>query len=143
MPTDATSLQSERCAGRDQQEPTWHYTIIRPSPWTHMPHASLAVGVIDALLRGVAQVMLQNNPMTGLLFVVGIFLNSYEYGLTALLGLVVATLAAYLLGADQTLIRDGLFGFNGVLTGITLSVFLQWDCTSRSTSFWVQSSRRS
>jgi len=45
--------------------------------------------------------------------------------LTALLGLLVATLAAYLLGADRTLIGNGLFGFNGVLTGITLSVFLQ------------------
>jgi urea transporter len=92
-----------------------------------MPKVKPAVGVIDTLLRGVGQVMLQNNPMTGLLFLVGIFLNSHEYGLTALLGLVVATLAAYLLGADQTLIRNGLFGFNGVLTGITLSVFLQWD----------------
>ena len=47
--------------------------------------------------------------------------------MTALLGLVVATFAAYLLGADRTLIRNGLFGFNGVLTGIALSVFLQWD----------------
>lgn len=90
-----------------------------------MPKVKAAVGVIDTLLRGVGQVMLQNNPMTGLLFLVGIFLNSHEYGLTALLELVVATLAAYLLGADQTLIRNGRFGFNGVLTGITLSVFLQ------------------
>jgi hypothetical protein len=86
-----------------------------------------AVGAIDILLRGVGQVMFQNNPITGLLFLVGIFINSYEYGLTALLGLVVATFAAYLLGADRTLIRNGLFGFNGVLTGIALSVFLQWD----------------
>jgi urea transporter len=86
-----------------------------------------AVGAIDALLRGVGQVMLQNNPITGLLFLVGIFINSYIDGLTALLGLVVATLAAYVLGADRTLVRNGLFGFNGVLTGIALSVFLQWD----------------
>jgi urea transporter len=92
-----------------------------------MPNVKPAVGVIDTLLRGVGQVMLQNNPITGLLFLVGIFLNSYEHGLTALLGLVVATLAAYLLGTDQTLISNGLCGFNGVLTGITLSVFLQWD----------------
>src|SRR5262245_18917130 len=86
-----------------------------------------AVLVIDTLLRGIGQVMLQNNPISGLLFLVGIFINSYKCGLTALLGLVVATLAAYLLGADGALIRNGLFGFNGVLTGIALSVFLQWD----------------
>jgi hypothetical protein len=48
------------------------------------------------------------------------FINSCKYGLTALLGLVVATFAAYLLGADGTLIRNGLLGFNGVLTGIAL-----------------------
>ena len=90
-----------------------------------MPHVNPTVGVIDTLLRSVGQVMRQNDPMTGLLFLVGIFLNSYESGLTALLGLAIVTLVAYLLGADRTLIRDGLFGFNGVLTGITLSVFLQ------------------
>jgi urea transporter len=86
-----------------------------------------AVGVIDTLLRGVGQVMFQNNSTSGLLFLVGIFINSYKYGLTALLGLIVATFAAYLLGADRMLIRNGVFGFNGVLTGIALSVFLQWD----------------
>jgi len=86
-----------------------------------------AVRVIDTLMRGIGQVMFQNNPITGLLFLVGIFINSYKCGLTALLGLVVATLAASLLGAEETLIRNGLFGFNGVLTGIALSVFLQWD----------------
>jgi urea transporter len=35
-----------------------------------MPHVNPAVGVTDTLLRGVGQVMLQNNPMTGLLFLV-------------------------------------------------------------------------
>jgi urea transporter len=90
-------------------------------------HVNRSVGVIDTLLRGIGQVMFQNNPITGLLFLVGIFINSYKYGLTALLGLVVATLTAHLLGADEMLIRNGLFGFNGVLTGIALSVFLEWN----------------
>src|ERR687891_825461 len=100
---------------------------VTASAWTRMAQVKPAVAVIDTLLRGVGQVMFQNNPITGLLFLVGIFIKSYNYGLTALLGLVVATFAAYLLGADRTLIRNGLFGFNGVLTGIALSVFLQWD----------------
>lgn len=52
-----------------------------------------AVEVIDPLLRSVGQVMFQNNSMSGLLFLVGIFINSYQYGLTALLGLIVATFA--------------------------------------------------
>jgi hypothetical protein len=39
-----------------------HYTITWPSAWSHMPKVKAAVGVIDTLLRGVGQVMLQNNP---------------------------------------------------------------------------------
>lgn len=55
-----------------------------------MAHTNQRVEVINALLRGVGQVMFQNSSTTGLLFLVGIFLNSYECGLTALLGLVAA-----------------------------------------------------
>ena len=78
-------------------------------------HLSPAIAVIDSLLRGTGQVMFQNNPITGLPLPVGICINSYKGGSTALLGLVVATLAAHLLGAEHTLIHNGLFGFNGVL----------------------------
>src|SRR5215813_3606232 len=100
---------------------------LTASTLIHRAHMNPAIEVVGSLLRGVGQVMFQNNPITGLLFLVGIFINSYEYGLSALLGLVVATPAAYLLGADRTLIRNGLFGFNGVLIGIALSVFVQWN----------------
>jgi urea transporter len=86
-----------------------------------------AVGVVDTLLRGTGQVMFQNNPLTGLLFVVGIFVNSFKFGGVALLGVAASTLAAYLLGADRGLIRNGLFGFNGVLVGIGLAFFLEFD----------------
>jgi urea transporter len=95
--------------------------------WARMAQSNPAVGVVDTLLRGVGQVMFQNNPLTGLLFVVGIFVNSLKFGGAALLGVAASTLAAHLLGADRTLIRNGLFGFNGVLVGIGLAFFLEFD----------------
>jgi urea transporter len=95
--------------------------------WARMAQSNPAVGVVDTLLRGVGQVMFQNNPLTGLLFVVGIFVNSFKFGGTGLLGLAASTLAAHLLGADRTLIRNGLFGFNGMLVGIGLAFFLEFD----------------
>jgi urea transporter len=95
--------------------------------WATMAQRNPAAGVVDTLLRGVGQVMFQNNPLTGLLFLVGIFVNSLKFGGAALLGLAASTLAAYLLGADRTLIRNGLFGFNGVLVGIGLAFFLEFD----------------
>ncbi|MGH8292781.1 MAG: urea transporter [Gammaproteobacteria bacterium] len=85
------------------------------------------------MLRGVGQVMLQNNSYTGLLFVIGICLNSLLFGAAVLLGTAVSTLTAMLLGVDRTLVRAGVFGFNGGLVAIALLYFLQpdsltWGC---------------
>jgi urea transporter len=95
--------------------------------WADLAQRSPVVEAVDALLRGVGQVMFQNNPLTGLLFLVGILVNSPKLAGTGLLGLAASTLAAYLLGADRTLIRAGLFGFNGILVGIGLAFFLEFD----------------
>jgi len=95
--------------------------------WARVAQSNPGIGVIDILLRGVGQVMFQNNPLTGLLFLVGIFVNSLKFGGAGLLGLAASTLAAHLLGADRALIRAGLFGFNGVLVGIGLAFFLEFD----------------
>jgi urea transporter len=95
--------------------------------WATLAQTRPAVGSVDALLRGTGQVMFQNNPLTGLLFLVGIFVNSAKLGGAGLLGLAVSTLTAYLLGTDRALIRNGLFGFNGILVGIGLAFFLQFN----------------
>jgi len=99
------------------------------SPWDHLAQENPFVGFLDTLLRGTGQVMFQNNPLTGLLFLVGIFVNSALLGLAGVIGLIVSTLTAVILGADRTAIRAGLFGFNGILAGIGLAFFLQWNGT--------------
>jgi urea transporter len=81
----------------------------------------------DSVLRGVGQVMFQNNPITGLIFLIGIFYNSWVFGLYAILATVVATLTAMVMGAPAPLVRAGLFGFNGTLLGIAFAFFLQPD----------------
>lgn len=77
----------------------------------------------DSCLRGCGQVMFQNNPITGLIFFIGIFYHSPVFGICAVIGTAVATLTAMLLGADKGLIRAGLFGFNGTLAGIALPFY--------------------
>ena len=94
-------------------------------PWNRLARENVAVGFVDTLLRGTGQVMFQNNPITGLLFLVGIFYNSYQLGIAGVIGLLASTVAAMVLGADRNLIRAGLFGFNGILTGIGLAFFIQ------------------
>jgi urea transporter len=82
------------------------------------------LGFIDWVLRGIGQVMLQNNAFTGLIFLVGICCNSLLFGWAVLLGTVASTGTAALLGVERAHIRNGLFGFNGALVAIALLYFL-------------------
>ncbi|MBS1821349.1 MAG: urea transporter [Acidobacteria bacterium] len=87
----------------------------------------------DTLLRGLGQVMLQNNSYTGLLFLAGIAANSLLFAAAALVGTATSTLTAIVLGADRASVRAGMFGFNGALVAIALLYFLApttltWAC---------------
>lgn len=80
---------------------------------------------MDAVLRGIGQVMLQDNRHAGLLFLVGIFYNSVLFGLAVLVGTVASTATAMLFGVARSSVRAGLFGFNGALVAIALLYFLE------------------
>jgi urea transporter len=84
---------------------------------------------VDSCLRGVGQVCFMNNPVTGLAILVAMFVAEPWLGFAGVLGLVTSTLTAIVIGMDRAAIRAGLFGFNGVLVGAGLSLFLQpdWD----------------
>jgi len=87
----------------------------------------LLLGFLDSVLRGVGQVMLQNNSYAGLLFLIGIFYNSALFGFAVLVGTVASTVTAMLLGVKRSHVREGLFGFNGALVAVALLYFLQPD----------------
>lgn len=82
---------------------------------------------LDSVLRGVGQVMMQNNSYAGLLFLIGVFYNSSLFGMAVLVGTVVSTATAMLLGVNRSFVRTGLFGFNGALVAIALLYFLESD----------------
>ena len=82
---------------------------------------------LDSVLRGVGQVMLQNNSYTGLLFLAGVFCNSRLLGIAVVVGTTVSTLSAIVLRADTASVHEGLFGFNGALAAVALMYFLQAD----------------
>lgn len=90
-------------------------------------HAGHPLVFVDSVLRGVGQVMLQNNSYAGLLFLIGIFYNSRLFGVAVVVGTAVSTLAAILLGSETAKIRDGLFGFNGALVAVAIAYFLHAD----------------
>lgn len=79
--------------------------------------------LIKTILRGIGQVMLQNNALTGLIFLAGIFYNSWLFGLGALFGDIVSTATAKLLKYSKEDIENGLYGANGTLVGIAIWFF--------------------
>ena len=85
------------------------------------------LGFVDWSLRGIGQVVFQNNPLSGLIILLALYFNSWIYGTICILGVVVATATAIVLKADKGLIRDGLFGFNGALVGLALVAFTSAD----------------
>lgn len=52
------------------------------------------------LSRGIGQVMFQNNALSGLLMLIGIFLNSWEMGILAVSGNIISTLTAHFQAMD-------------------------------------------
>jgi len=79
------------------------------------------------VLRGVGQVVFQNNPWSGLIIIGAILYNSWIYFAICLFGTVVATATAMALRADRGLVANGLFGFNGALVALALVAFTSAD----------------
>lgn len=100
--------------------------------WDAAADSNEVVRFIDTNLRGAGQVMFQNNPLTGLLFIIGITWGAIdadmaEVAIGAVVALVVATITAMLLNVDQRSLRIGLYGFNGILVGAAVPTFLNVD----------------
>lgn len=82
---------------------------------------------ISEVLKGVGQIMLQDNLWTGLLFLVGIFYDDYKMGIAAILAAAVGTLTARVLKYDQQEIAMGLYGFSATLVGVALTFMFHAD----------------
>ncbi|XP_040928979.1 LOW QUALITY PROTEIN: urea transporter 1-like [Betta splendens] len=82
-----------------------------------------AVQLVDWTLRGVAQVMFVNNPVSGLLITAGLFLQDPWWAANGLLGTLVSTVSAVLLRQNREAISAGLYGYNGTLVGVLMAAF--------------------
>lgn len=82
---------------------------------------------VDWSLRGVGQVVFQNNPLSGLVILAALAWNSWIYAAICVLGVIASTATALVLKADRAVMRDGLYGFNGALVGLALVAFTSED----------------
>ena len=78
---------------------------------------------IKTLLLGFSQVFLLQSALSGALILAGLFCNSWQLALLALLGCLVSRSVASLWRDTEQEIADGLYGFNGTLVGIAIGVY--------------------
>lgn len=87
---------------------------------------------IESVLKGVGQVMLQENSWMGLLFLVGLAFSSIYLASLALVATILATLFAYLMKYPEERIEQGLYGYNATLVVIGCGLFMDLVCWLRS-----------
>ena len=76
--------------------------------------------------KNIGQVYFLPTPVSGLLILVGIAIANRVSAAYAVLGSVVAIVVAEILGVDNNILFNGLYGFSPVLTAIALGcVFIQ------------------
>lgn len=77
----------------------------------------------EASFRGIAQVYFQNNPLSGLLILAGMFVQSTRVAVHGIVAIVAGNLAGVLMGFDKSFLSCGLFGYNSFLVGLALATF--------------------
>jgi solute carrier family 14 (urea transporter) len=103
---------------------TWFFPSAEPlqpidGQLVHQP----LLDFLNYNLRGVGQAIFANNPISGLLILIALFLQSSWVGIMSGVGVMASTLAAIALNSDRPSLRNGIFGYNGVLVGAALATF--------------------
>lgn len=80
--------------------------------------------IISSSLKSISQVVFIENSIAGLIILMGIFIGDYSLGFIAIVSAIVGNVIANIAGADKSLIDKGLLGYNSVLIGLALSLFL-------------------
>ena len=97
--------------------------------WEGLSASSAILRFVDRLLRGIGQVMFQDNPLSGLLFFIAIGWGSWAGGVPQVaiggfVAVIAGTLTAQWLRVDAAGLNAGLYGFNAYLTGLALATFM-------------------
>lgn len=81
-----------------------------------------SVELVQIFFRNIGQVFLLGNEISGVIILVGILIASRPAGIAAVLGSLIAMIAAIVLRADPSSVSQGLFGFSAVLTAMAIGV---------------------
>lgn len=89
------------------------------------PKADIQFAGIISCLKGIGQIMLQDNALTGFLFLIGVLVGSVKMGIAIIAAVCIATIVAHIFKYDTESINKGLYGFNAALIGAALVLLYQ------------------
>ena len=92
--------------------------------WKKLGDRNKFIAFIDSVLSGFGQIAFSDNPLSGLILIIGCFVGSIEVAISGLFAAIVATAIAYAIGTPDILIRMGLYTFNGALAGLGMALFV-------------------
>ncbi|MCI0922644.1 urea transporter [Sphingobacterium rhinopitheci] len=95
-----------------------------PSLTVHLvPYNELSiVDLLKYWMQGISQVFLINSWITGLIFVIALFISNKWAGIWALIASAIALAFAIAFKTSETSVADGLYGFSATLTGIAIGM---------------------
>jgi urea transporter len=85
---------------------------------------------LTSALRSLGQVIFINNPVSGLLLLLALVVQSPAMGLFSALGVVAANLTARTIGCERSARQNGIYGFNGALVGSAAAALASFEAPS-------------
>lgn len=77
---------------------------------------------LEVLINGISQVYISENLVLGILIIVALLVEGFNFFIIASLGTIIGCIAALFFNYDIQLIMQGLFGYNAVLTLLALTI---------------------
>jgi len=86
--------------------------------WVKQQH--FLIRLLDSLLRGMGEIIFMNNSITGLIILIAVFIQSWQFAVCMIIGSITSSLTAIVFKLNSTSIANGIYGYNAVLlqTGI-------------------------
>lgn len=84
-----------------------------------------SIDLLTIVMKGLGQIMLQENAVTGSVFLIGICMGSWTMGLAALIATLTGTFVAKMLQFDNTNIGKSFYGFSAALVGVALTLMFE------------------
>ena len=95
--------------------------VVQPLHFTATAHATFHP--VTAVLLSLGQALFSPMVLSGVLFATGVLLSNWRHGVLAICGAIIGTVVAYYYGdVDPGSADLGFYGFNGVLTAVSVFV---------------------